>query len=174
MKHEEITIRQEEYTPLAPYNPLKGQWILIYPSEPFDKEGYAKAVMSILPHKPSFEDIKKHILDYCNQEIDKGILSGFKWRGMSVWLSPENQQNYKASFDLAMQFNGLGGTLPVTFKFGSEAEPIYYKFETLDDLKDFYLSAVQFVTLALEEGWKKKDTINWEIYHKALQDYEQS
>jgi hypothetical protein len=40
---------------------------------------------------------------------------------MPVWLSTENQFNYKAAFDLATQTGGK--SLPVTFKFGSTNNP---------------------------------------------------
>ena len=40
---------------------------------------------------------------------------------MPVWLSSENQFNYKAAYDLAVQTGGA--TLPVTFKFGTDEVP---------------------------------------------------
>jgi hypothetical protein len=81
---------------------------------------------------------------------------------MQVWLSSENQFNYKAAYDLAIQTNGAN--LPIKFKFGSTEDPIYYTFESIGDLQDFYISAMNFINTTLNEGWNKKDSINWEDY----------
>lgn len=113
-------------------------------------------------HKPSMAEIKNLILDSINKEIDERILSGFVWNDMQVWLSGENQFNYKAAYDLAIQTNGAN--LPIKFKFGSNEEPIYYTFKSVGDLQDFYMSAMNFINTTLNEGWTKKDTINWEDY----------
>ncbi len=122
--------------------------------------------------KPTMERIKEVILGWHNQQINEAILSGHKWREMPVWLSSENQQNYKASFDLAMQFSGQGGTLPLVYKFGTEMEPIYHRFETLEELRDFYLSTVSYVKEVLATGWERKDSIDWSVYEEALKAYE--
>ena len=50
---------------------------------------------------------------------------------MTVWLTMEDQFNYKAAYDIAVQSNGK--LLP-TFKFGTTENPIYHKFEDLEDL----------------------------------------
>ena len=64
---------------------------------------------------PTLERVKDMILSYYNSKIDEKILSGMEWNGMKVWLSSENQFNYKAAYDIAVQTNG--GNLPVVFKF---------------------------------------------------------
>lgn len=86
--------------------------------------------------------------------IDKRILSGFVWNGMRVWLSSENQFNYKASYDLAVQ---SVKNLPVTFKFGSDEEPVYYEFTGLEELSDFYTKAMMHIQDTLASGWKRKE-----------------
>ena len=75
-----------------------------------------------------------------------------------MWLSQENQYNYKAAYDLAVQTDGK--TLPVTFKFGTDDEPVYRTFDTLDDLADFYTKAVKYIQNVLTDGWRKKDAID--------------
>lgn len=115
-----------------------------------------------LNYKPTLDTIKNIILTWHNNQIDKKILSGFVWKDMQVWLSSENQFNYKASYDLAIQTNGAN--LPIKFKFGTTEEPIYYTFESVDDLAEFYISAMNFINTTLNEGWAKKDAINWEDY----------
>ena len=55
-------------------------------------------------------------------------------------------------------------TLPVKFKFGTTENPVYYTFETVEDLSDFYMSAMNFINTQLNEGWIKKDSIDWNQY----------
>ena len=116
----------------------------------------------IFQNKLTFSKIKEYILDYYNKQIDKKILNGFKWNGYDVWLSSENQFNYKAAYDLAVQTQG--NTLPVTFKFGDSLNPQYHTFETLEEFTDFYTKAIKFINDTLAEGWQKKDSIDWSVY----------
>lgn len=112
--------------------------------------------------KPSFEQIQNFILSEINKRIDEKIISGFEWKGMPVWLSSENQFNYKAAYDLAVQTNGV--SLPVTFKFGDAFTPVYYKFDNVEDLTDFFTSAMSYINTCLMDGWYRKDSIDWEQY----------
>lgn len=117
-------------------------------------------------HKPTIDKIKEVVLAWFNEQIDYKILSGFKWREYDVWLSTENQFNYKAAYDLAVQTNGA--SLPVTFKFGSTFEPLYYTFESLADISDFYVSAMSYINSTLAEGWREKDAIDWSLWSQYL------
>ena len=56
-------------------------------------------------------------------------------------------------------------SLPVTFKFGDNDNPVYYKFTTLEELTDFYTKALQYINTTLKEGWNKKDSIDWSLYN---------
>ena len=112
--------------------------------------------------KPSLSKIKELIYTWYNKQIDKAILSGFVWKDMPIWLSTENQFNYKAAYDLAMQTNGI--TLPVKFKFGTPDNPIYYTFKDIPDFTDFYVSAMSYINQTLDSGWNQKDAINWDNY----------
>ena len=114
-------------------------------------------------HKPTIEEVKNYVLGVENRKIDNLILSGFEWNSMKVWLSSENQFNYKAAYDLAVQTNGV--SLSVTFKFGDNDNPVYYKFTTLEELTDFYTKAIQYINTTLKEGWDKKDSIDWSLYN---------
>lgn len=113
-------------------------------------------------HIPTLSEIKEVITNYYNKLIDQSILSGLVWNGMKVWLSSENQFNYKVAYDLAVQTNGA--TLPIVFKFGDDDEAVYYEFKTLEDLSNFYITSINYVQTVLQEGWNKKDKINWDIY----------
>ena len=110
----------------------------------------------------TFIQIRDFILSAINTDVDEKILSGFMWKDMQVWLSLENQFNYKAAYDLAVQTEGKN--LPVVFKFGSIDNPTYYKFDTLEELTDFYTKAMKFINEQLTIGWTKKDSINWDDY----------
>lgn len=120
----------------------------------------------VLSHKPRLQELQEAIYGVINADTDEKILSGFEWRGMKVWLSSENQFNYKAAYDLAVMAEGK--TLPVVFKFGTTYEPIYYEFTTLDELSDFYIRAMKYINDCLSEGWKMKDGIDWGEYEEAL------
>lgn len=117
---------------------------------------------AIIKPKPSLEQIKTFIINAINKRTDEKIISGFEWNGMAVWLSTENQFNYKAAYDLAVQTGGAN--LPTVFKFGDNDNPQYHKFETVEELTDFYMKAMAYVNEQLAIGWTKKDMIDWEQY----------
>ena len=108
------------------------------------------------------EEIQNIIYSWYNQETSNLILSGFQWKGYQVWLSQENQLNYKTVYDLAVQSAGI--SLPVRFKFGTNKNPKYYTFSSLSELTDFYTSMVKYIQQVLDECWSKKDNINWTKY----------
>lgn len=110
----------------------------------------------------SLESIKALILNWYNEQIDRKILSGFVWNDMSIWLSSENQFNYKAAYDLAVQTQGQ--SLPVTFKFGDTYTPVYHTFTNMEDFTQFYMTTISYINTCLAEGWTKKDSIDWETY----------
>lgn len=119
-----------------------------------------------IAHKPSLPEVKELVIDSINKSVAYNILEGLIWNGYTVYLSQENQFNYKAAYDLAVQTNGAN--LPVVFKFGSVDNPIYYTFETLEELSDFYLKAIAHINEQLKIGWEKKDSIDWEEYKRIL------
>lgn len=168
-----ITHLKEKYVPLSQL--ASGRWKLHFGFTPYyeeDEDGNKVETQlgtwteALVPFKPSLEQLKKLILDAINKEVDEKILSGFVWKDMSVWLSTENQFNYKAAYDLAVMSQGQ--SLPVTFKFGTTESPVYYTFESLDDISDFYISAMAYINKTLAEGWKLKDSIDWSVYEEAL------
>lgn len=118
-----------------------------------------------LTHKPTIDEIKEFVLGVENDKIDLAILSGFEWNGMKVWLSMENQFNYKAAYDLAVQTGGA--SLPVAFKFG-DSTPVYHTFNTLEEISDFYTSAMNYVNKTLADGWSRKDSLDWSEYERLL------
>ena len=112
--------------------------------------------------RPSLEKVRSTIEAWINAQTAERIRSGFTWKGMPVWLSQENQMNYKAAYDLAVQTDGA--TLPVMFKFGMSEQPVYHTFDNLADLQDFYTKAMRHIQNTLEAGWQRKDTLDWAQY----------
>ena len=118
----------------------------------------------------SLQEVKDAIIGDINARTDEKIVSGFVWTPAAggdpipVWLSTENQFNFKSAYDLAVQKNGA--TLPVTFKMGEDADgnPVYHTFETMEDADDFYIKAVTYINQTLAEGWAEKDGIDWTPY----------
>ena len=139
--------------------------IIVNEPEDYERVSFYETDL-ILSYKPRLSDVKSAILEAINADVDERIVSGFTWKGMAVWLSSENQFNYKAAYDLTLQSGGQ--TLPVLFKFGNTDEPIYYNFETVEELSDFYIGAMKHISDTLAEGWKEKDSIDWSLYEKAL------
>ena len=142
-------------------NPVKNKWRVRWDVQERD-DGSADYMEAELTHQPTGEEIKNLVRTWYNEQADAAILSGFSYDNAPVWLSQENQYNYKAAYDLAVQTEGK--TLPVTFKFGTDDEPVYRTFEMLDDLTDFYTKVVKYIQNVLTDGWKKKDAIDLSKY----------
>lgn len=147
--------------PLECVSPRKDKWKIRWSFKELEN-GMAEWMEQDFDHKPTMEEVKNSIIKWYNSQIDVQIISGFKWKNMSVWLSTENQFNYKAAFDAAVMSDGQ--TLPVTFKFGTDDEPLYYEFTDIEELSDFYYKSVTYVQKVLKEGWETKDNINFSVY----------
>lgn len=149
------------FTPLECINPIANKWRLRWDCKKNESNNFSFIEVDF-NYKPTLSQIKEIITSYYNEQINNTILNGFVWRDMSIWLSTENQFNYKAAFDLAIQTQGQ--SLPVTFKFGTDEQPVYYKFTTIEELTDFYTQSVKFVQETLTDGWEIKDSVNYKLY----------
>lgn len=116
----------------------------------------------VFSYKPNANDIYNKVVEYVNNSVNYKIVNNFVWSGYSVHLDSENQQNYKAAFDLAVQTNGEN--LPLKFKFSKRGKTEYYTFTNLDTLKDFYLKLNKHINDCLSEGWEIKDSFRKEDY----------
>lgn len=167
------------YAPSECYSPViigDTRTVVCYGYEDAEEPGYGFWYEVYFYRKqggvPDIDKIISSVYNDINSQTDEKILSGFRWSApsteseMKVWLSSENQFNYKAAFDLAIQTQGQ--SLPVTFKFGDDDTPVYFKFEDLQTLQDFYVKAMSYINACLEEGWQRKDSIDWEPYKEAL------
>jgi hypothetical protein len=120
----------------------------------------------------TFQMVKDAIIADINARTDEKIVGGLVWTPQAggdpipVWLSTENQFNFKSAYDLAVQKQGA--TLPVTFKMGEDEEgnPVYHTFETMEDADDFYLHAMAYIKTTLAAGWSEKDSIDWTPYEE--------
>ena len=70
-------------------------------------------------HKPEKEELTKLITDENNARTSRKIIEGgVTWNDIPVWLSTENQLNFKSVYDMAVQ--AAGASLPVEFKLGEQ------------------------------------------------------
>lgn len=126
-------------------------------------EGYSyESVTAVLDEYPKRSDVVKMVNDYINAKTDQHILSGFVWRDIPVWLSSENQFNFKCAYDLAYQTNGA--SLPAKYKLGEDADgqPVYYNFTNLSTFQDFYLGCIGWIQKCINDGWAEKDGIDYD------------
>jgi hypothetical protein len=134
--------------------------VLIYGYGEENGQGYD--FRHVFDHIPTKEEVIAVIHDQVNAETDRTILTGYQWEGKNVWLSSENQFNFKAAFDVAVQTQGA--SLPVKFKLGEDemGVPVYHTFEDMEGFTDFYTKAITFIMTALNEGWAEKDAaLQW-------------
>lgn len=142
-------------------NEKADKWLVLWDMQE-EEEGSYIYKGAILEHAPTIEDIQTIINNSINDEVSKVIFSGLKIDNNIVYLSLENQLNYKAAYDLAYQTNGKN--LPVTFKFG---ENYYKSFSTIEELEKFYIAVRTHIDSAVKAGWEKKEAIDYNKY-KAL------
>lgn len=127
-----------------------------------DEDGNGYNFRKNYDHKPTKTELKEDITQLIDGTTDSNILQGFRWNEVNVYLSTENQFNFKAAYDLAVQ--SKGAMLPVTFKLGEDdgCNAVYHTFETMDDFTDFYSKAIQWVNGCIADGWKEKDSVDYE------------
>ena len=143
----------------APIRSDRSRLIISYECQPLEDGVHATWYEIYFYKKPypvvTFEMVKEAVIADINAQTDEKILSGFVWEEKPVWLSSENQFNFKAAYDLAIQTQGQN--LPLKFKLGEveveigkdkygisirEKQPVYYTFETVEEFTDFYTKAI--------------------------------
>ena len=116
----------------------------------------------IFNNKPSLKAIKNTINKYINKQTKYCIENKFRWNGMLINLTLENQIDYKLLFDTTVLLDGTN--LPEKVKFKINNEYVYYEFETIDDMKDFIIAMNNHIRECLEVGNNAKDEINYDDY----------
>ena len=149
--------------PIECVHPVKNKWRIRWDVQEHEN-GTVTYMETEFDHKPTEGEIKQTVVSWINEQTDQAILSGVEWKGMPVWLSSENQFNYKAAHDLAVQMNGA--TLPVKFKFGTDDVPCYHTFQTVEELTDFYVQSIKYIQEKLDIGWAQKDAFSLEPYRE--------
>lgn len=142
-------------------NPVRGYWRIRFDVQK-NEDGSADYMEHQFYAKPTLEEVKTIITNYINEQTDLKILSGLKYDNQMVWLSSENQANYKAAYDLAVQTQGE--SLPYKVKLGTEDVPVYREFSSLQDFKVFFLTVQRHIYDTINEGWARKDAIDWRLY----------
>ena len=146
-------------------SPQKGTW-RVHWGKTTDEEGTYYFGYDF-DHKPSLDEVKKVIADWCNEQTQTKITSEFVWEGNSVWLSTENQLNYTMAYNMSVK-QGENYS-PIMLKFGSEENPTYHTFSTSEELADFYFKVTEFIQKTLNDGWLMKDSIDYEAYKTLLE-----
>ncbi|WP_343320181.1 hypothetical protein [Sphingobacterium multivorum] len=142
------------------YDPVKNHWVIRWDLK--SQDGRVIGQEKIFMYKPSIEEIRALIFSYYNGQCDKEILQGFTFEGKTVWLTMENQINYKAALDLAIHTNGE--SLPVNFKFGTDESPEYITFSTIEELRAFVIDMIKYIGITQAKFWQIKSNINLEEY----------
>ena len=110
----------------------------------------------------SYKSIRNYILNDIDTETKRRITEEMRWNDHMVWLSIENQQNYKTALDMAVETDG--SNLPVRLRLGTTDEPHYEVFETIESLKEFWVSCSNHISECLRAGWALKDSVQWEHF----------
>ena len=152
-------------------NPRVNKWRVRWDFQPHaDEEGKKDGVTFIeeeFAHKPSLDEVKTLILGYYNERTRQRITGDLTWNQKPVWLSAENQQDWKAAFDRALQTDGAN--LPLRFKIGEDqdGQPVYHTFTSLNAFADFWDTCQRYIYQCLSDGWQMKDNIDWSLYATA-------
>lgn len=123
----------------------------------------------VFDRMPTLFDIKEEIDSVINAETDLSILQGFRWNNEMVWLSLEDQINYKGAYDLCVQTQGQG-VLPLTIKIGYSTKPVYATFNTVAEFSQFYIAMFTYIQTTLAAGWQRKDSVDYQAYDTALRE----
>lgn len=130
------------------------------------------------PHL-NFQMVKNAIVADINAQTDEKILNGYEWtilhgndagKTVKVWLSAENQNNFKAFHDAVKEYPGIDA-FPVTFKIAEDenGDPVYETFMSMSELSQFYLGSISYIKQTISKGWERKDSIDWSIYETVLE-----
>ena len=114
----------------------------------------------------TFQMVKDAIIADIDAQTDEKILDGYEFTpdgadtSIIVWLSKESQTNFSEAHRLQI--------VPVKFKLNETADkqPIYHTFETFEELNRFYVGGVAYINQCLNEGWARKDSIDWTPYEE--------
>lgn len=154
-------------------NPQAEKWLVRWDYQPYiNEEGVEEGVTfveQLFLHKPTLDEVKPIIIEYINECVRQRIFSTLVWNGKPVWLSTENQMDWKAAFDRSLQTEGMN--LPVKFKLGEDenGNSVYHTFTSLNAFADFTDAWQRHIQQCLADGWQMKDSIDWDIYANSTE-----
>ena len=99
MDNENLTTTQQQAAVMI--TPLTGKQRVIATAAITADDGEEITATQAFDHKPVKEELTKLITDEINARTNRKIIEGLTWNGIPVWLSTENQLNFKAAYDLA-------------------------------------------------------------------------
>lgn len=158
----------------------RSRFVVSYDLKPADNGLYTWNEICFYKKQRNFtnlEDVMNAIIADIDAQTDEKILNGYQWtilhgddagKTINVWLSKENQSNFKAKHDTATQYPQLT-TYPIVYKIGEVEEdgikrPVYEHFQDVNELAQFYLGGLAYIEQTLAEGWQRKDSIDWTPY----------
>ena len=160
------------------YAPVKddaSRMVVCYGMEEVDEENatwYEVYLYKAQISQVTLDVVKNAVIEDINAQTDENVLTGFVWNNKPVWLSMENQFNFKSGYDLAVQTNGAN--LPIKYKIGQDEDgnPVYHTFTTVNTITDFFTKGTAYIIATLNDGWARKDSIDWQPYEEALEQIE--
>jgi hypothetical protein len=127
-------------------------------------EWYEVYILKCEKSNINLQDVKDAIIADIDAQTDAKILNGYEFtpdeaeEPIVVWLSKESQTNFSEAHRLQI--------VPVKFKLNEteDKQPIYHEFTTFEELNRFYIGGVAYINQCLNEGWARKDAIDWTPY----------
>lgn len=103
-------------------------------------------------HVPTSAELRSDIEALVNALTEEKIRTGMRYEGKPIWLSEENQMN----------FRGLVPPMPFRYKVGENenGDPVYMEFYDENNLAAFCRAMSEHIYGCLQKGWEEKDGID--------------
>ena len=148
----------DQYTPISKKN---NKYIVNWGLK--DKgNGIGEWYYFIEDKKPSKYLIEQKIKEYVNSVIKESIQNKFRWNGMKIDLSIEDQLDLSLLFNITMLQDGEN--LPEQIKVKQNGETIYYQIDSLDEFKDLIIEMNKHIRNCLKQSHELKDSIDYSQY----------